>query len=334
MRKQDEIFHYFLRHPQFILFRLNVNSYGVLVKGEAASMEELTKGGLDHIRRLCTPENSYMGWYVAVGESVERLSLLPQCYLTANHYFAYRFILPGTHVLTEKTLASYLSDQEEKGVSNVDFMQMDPELIRDFLAKGEEEEIPGFVESYLGNIGHGLKSRMFRGYVFFNIRVAVVTFLESIQAEKTRYQEEIEEMTAGTPDNEEDIHEYFVGMLQIAMRIRDQINSYQGKKQFKRALDYIDANFDQETMSLSLVAEQTGMSPNYLSTIFSQNMQKTFIEYVTEKRIDKAKKLLRQTGKTSGEIAREVGYKDSHYFSFVFRKLQGCNPREYRAEKR
>ena len=175
---------------------------------------------------------------------------------------------------------------------------------------------------------------MFRGYVFFNIRVAVVTFLESIQAEKTRYQEEIEEMTAGTPDNEEDIHEYFVGMLQIAMRIRDQINSYQGKKQFKRALDYIDANFDQETMSLSLVAEQTGMSPNYLSTIFSQNMQKTFIEYVTEKRIDKAKKLLRQTGKTSGEIAREVGYKDSHYFSFVFRKLQGCNPREYRAEKR
>ena len=148
-------------------------------------------------------------------------------------------------------------------------------------------------------------------------------------------------MTAGTPDNEEDIHEYFVGMLQIAMRIRDQINSYQGKKQFKRALDYIDANFDQETMSLSLVAEQTGMSPNYLSTIFSQNMQKTFIEYVTEKRIDKAKKLLTPVdlaGKDLGglrpEIAREVGYKDSHYFSFVFRKLQGCNPREYRAEKR
>ena len=76
------------------------------------------------------------------------------------------------------------------------------------------------------------------------------------------------------------------------------------------------------------------MSANYLSAIFSQNMQKTFVEYMTEKRIDKAKKLLKQTDKTSGEIAKEVGYKDAHYFSFVFKKLQGCSPREYRAEKR
>ena len=122
-------------------------------------------------------------------------------------------------------------------------------------------------------------------------------------------------------------------MLQTAMRIRDQLNTYQGNKLFKKALDYIDEHFDQETLSLSLVAEQTGMSPNYLSTIFSQNMQKTFIEYVTERRIEKAKKLLRQTDRPSGEIAKEVGYRDSHYFSFVFRKLTGSNPREYRAEK-
>lgn len=334
MRKQDEIFHYFLRHPQFILFRLNVNSYGVLVKGEGFQIDEMVESGLNHIRRLCLSEEEHMGWYVAVGEVVERLSMLPQCYQKANHYFAYRFILPGTHVLTEKTLAAYLNDQEEKGVSNVDFMQMDPELIRDFLSKGEESEIPNFVDSYLGNIGHGLKSRMFRGYVFFNIRVAVVTFLESIRVEQAEYQDEINQAVPKAPDSEEDIYEYFVGMLQIAMKIRNRINNYQGRKQFKRALDYIDTHYDQEILSLSLVAEQTGMSPNYLSSIFSQNMQKTFIEYVTEKRIEKAKKLLRYTDKSSGEIAKEVGYKDSHYFSFVFRKLQGCNPREYRAEKR
>ncbi len=52
-------------------------------------------------------------------------------------------------------------------------------------------------------------------------------------------------------------------------------------------------------------------------------MQKTFIEYVTEKRIEKAKKLLRQTDKPSGEIAREVGYRDSHYFKFCFPKASG-----------
>ena len=82
------------------------------------------------------------------------------------------------------------------------------------------------------------------------------------------------------------------------------------------------------------MAENIGMSASYLSAIFSQNMQKTFVEYVTEKRIEKAKKLLKQTDKNSGEIAKAVGYKDSHYFSFVFKKLQGCSPREYRAEKK
>ena len=53
--------------------------------------------------------------------------------------------------------------------------------------------------------------------------------------------------------------------------------------------DLIDSQYDQESFSLSMAAEQIGMSPNYLSTIFSQNMQQTFIEYVTEKRIEKAK---------------------------------------------
>ena len=53
-------------------------------------------------------------------------------------------------------------------------------------------------------------------------------------------------------------------------------------------------------------------------------MQKTFVEYITCKRVDRAKKLLRETDKSSGEIAQEVGYKDPHYFSYVFKKNPGA----------
>lgn len=213
-------------------------------------------------------------------------------------------------------------------------MQMDPEIIRDFLARGEDKEIHDFVESYLHNISNALKSRMFRSYVILNIRFAVVAFLESIGADQEEYAEEIEQAVNVTRDENSELFKYFVRMLETSMRIRDQINSYQGGKMLKKALDYIDANYDRDTLSLNSVAENIGMSANYLSAIFSQSMQKTFVEYVTEKRIEKAKKLLKQTDKTSGEIAREAGYKDAHYFSFVFKKLQGCSPREYRAEKK
>lgn len=334
VRKQEEVFHYFLRHPQYILFRLNVNGYGVLIKSEESQMEELTENALAHMQKICTAREARMEWYVAVGEPVARLSLLPQCFKQVNHYFAYRFMMPSMHIFSESTLKGQLTDLEGETISDVDFMQMDPEIIRDFLARGSDKEIPDFVDSYLKNIHNALKSRMFRSYVVLNIRFAVVAFLESIVAAQAEYKEEMERIMEIVHEEDGEVSGYFAGMLRTAIALRDQINSYQGGKMLKKALDYIDDHYDKDTLSLNSVAENIGMSANYLSGIFSQNMQKTFVEYVTEKRIEKAKKLLRHTDKASGEIAREVGYKDAHYFSFVFKKLQGCSPREYRAEKK
>ena len=51
-------------------------------------------------------------------------------------------------------------------------------------------------------------------------------------------------------------------------------------------------------------------------------MEKTFTEYVTEKRMEKARKLLRDTTVATAEIAATVGYKDSDYFSFVFKNVR------------
>ena len=62
-------------------------------------------------------------------------------------------------------------------------------------------------------------------------------------------------------------------------------------------------------------------------------MGTTFVEYLTAKRMEKARELLRNSDLRSGEIATAVGYKDSHYFSFLFKKTQGCTPRDYRGGK-
>lgn len=131
-------------------------------------------------------------WYAAVGTPVERLSLLPECYREANHSFAYRFILPDQHILSRETLGTQSGEDEEATMKSVDFMQMDPNIIKDFLARGEEKEIHDFVESYLNRIRRPLQSTMFRSYVVLNIRFAVVSFLESIGAGKEAYQEQIE----------------------------------------------------------------------------------------------------------------------------------------------
>ena len=56
----------------------------------------------------------------------------------------------------------------------------------------------------------------------------------------------------------------------------------------------------------------------------------TFIEYLTKIRMDKAKEYLMCSNMKSSEIGYAVGYKDPHYFSFIFKKTQNMSPKEYR----
>ncbi len=328
-RKQDEIHHYFLRNPQYILFSFHVNCYGVLIKSEKSQMTELVEQCINKVKQICMNEEEYMEWYVAMGDPVERLSMLPECYQTVNHYFAYRFIVPNLHILNRNTLSNYLISHEVKDIEKVDSSKMNQDIIRDFLTRGNSSEVHDFVESYLQSINEALKSRMFRDYVILNIRFAMISYLESIGASEFSFVNN-QDMNMKPSD----VYDYFVNMLESAIHIRDKEIDYQSGKILRKALEYIDKNYDKETLSLNSVASQVEVSANYFSAIFSQGMQKTFIEYVTGKRMEKAKKLLRDTNHSSNQIAVMVGYKDPHYFSFVFKKTQGLSPREYRMGKK
>ena len=81
------------------------------------------------------------------------------------------------------------------------------------------------------------------------------------------------------------------------------------------------------------VAAAVGMSNSRFSTVFAQESGKTFTEYLTWLRIERAKELLQSSEKRSSQIALEIGYNDSHYFSYLFKKNVGMTPGEYRSEK-
>lgn len=134
--------------------------------------------------------------------------------------------------------------------------------------------------------------------------------------------------------NMEDMRFYMQELIYRALELSNQALESQSKKLIKKAMGYIEENYAKETISLNEVAGAVEVSANYFSTVFRQETEMTFTEYVTQKRMEKAKQLLRQTERQSGDIATEVGFKDPHYFSFVFKKTQGCTPREYRSGMR
>jgi two-component system response regulator YesN len=95
---------------------------------------------------------------------------------------------------------------------------------------------------------------------------------------------------------------------------------------------FMSQNYNNPNLMLQDVAKNVNMSNSRFSTVFSQETGQTFTEYLMFLRLNKAKELLRQTNTRSTQIASEVGYNDSHYFSYIFKKNFGLTPSEYRAK--
>lgn len=331
-RKQDELLRFLLRYPEHTVFRWNISTYGVLLQGETAQMEEITARCMENIKRICETSEVEFDWYAAAGAPVERLSSLPECYSRTNHIFSYRFMMPSVHILTEDLLKGMMPEREDSTIGGVDSAKVDPEIIKEFLMTGRGDEIQDFAQSYLQSVQEALRSKLFRDYLTLSIRFTTIAYVEGLGCSQSEFLEALggdRAQEAGM--SAEEIPYYLQEMLTQALLVRDRESDNQGKKILKKALEYIEENYTQESLSLNSVAGAVNVSANYFSALFSQEMQSTFVEYVTQKRMEKAKKLLRQSEKHSGEIALEVGYKDPHYFSFVFKKTQGYTPREYRS---
>lgn len=331
---REALFRYFLRFPKYLIFQWNISLYGVLIKGEAAQMEERKEQCIQNIEKICSQQAFSLEWCVAVGEPVERLSLLPECYAKVNHILAHRFFNPQRHILTEKDAEELLPTKDLKSFASVDSAKVNPDIIQGFLREGKQEEIKDFVNGYLAGVKDALESRLFRDYLLLNVRFTTVNYMEMIGVNQQDFlPEEDDRKVREASASGGNIDAYLLELLEHALALRDKESENQGKHVLKKGLKYIEENFSEESFSLNSVAGAIGVSSNYFSSIFSQEMQMTFIEYVTKKRMEKAKKLLSQTQLHSSEIAGEVGYKDPHYFSFVFKKTVGCTPREYRNGK-
>ncbi len=329
--KREELTRYFQRYPEYVIFRWNLNTYGILLKGEEAQMEELKEKCVENIVRICSGHEEEMDWCCAAGEPVGRLSLLPQVYSKVNHMMSYRYLKPGEHILTMENIDAVSGMEGEKSLEHADIAKADPEVVRNFLMRGQAEEIVPFVEGYLESQADALKYRRFCDYLVLSFRFTAISFME-----KFGYGQD--ELLRDTHEGKiwdgvmrpEEIAAYMQELLRQAIELRDKAADSRSGRMLRKAVAYIEENFTKESLSLHEVSRAAEVSANYFSAAFRQEMGMTFTEYVTEKRMEKAKQLLRQTRKPSGDIAAEVGYKDPHYFSFVFRKTQGCTPREYR----
>lgn len=109
----------------------------------------------------------------------------------------------------------------------------------------------------------------------------------------------------------------------------DTVNTFVDNIKIDKVIKYINENYALD-LSQEEVAEKVFISSSYLSELFKRFTGKNFITYVTEIKIEKAKKLLECQNLKIQEISHLVGYRNVSYFIRVFNKHMGVSPNEYR----
>lgn len=332
-RTMDELGMFFLRSPAYIMSGWSLGTFAVIVKGSAESVPEYVRKALMKIEEVCEMREEEISWYAAASDPVMRFSELKNGYAQANHAFACRYLMPETHILTKENVESILAgNREKRTILSMDASRTDTAVIDGFLKDGQMQETEEFVERYLSGFSDVIGSRIFRSYMALNIRFAVITFIRSLGYTQEEFTEGLNEDGQDFVLEEKDMGAYLVKLLCRALEYRDRESKRQGSRVLKEAKDYLEANFASPDLSLNSAAAAVGVSGPYLSTVFSKESGKTFVEFLTQRRMEEACRLLEGTSCHTQEIAAAVGYRDPHYFSYVFRKTMGCSVKEYRAQ--
>ena len=255
---------------------------------------------------------------VGIGEVKNRLSDIQHSFTEAQ------VDLKGA-ALTQQVDAT--ANQADKA----ELLKLDKPALEKFLTFGNLDEFNGFFEAYLNPLSQAaLGSYLIKNYIFVDFILTTARFVHKLGGNADQIIPEINNietllMHIKTVEQiKTETRKIFAG----ALAFRDGQN--QSVLAVNKAKEFINNNYTNPDLSLSEVANYVNLSGNHLSTLFSQETEQTFKEYITSVRIDKAKELLKTTSLKSVEIADRVGYNDPHYFSTVFKKTTGFSPSRFK----
>ena len=322
--------------PFVYSFHREIDGWAFLLTAD--SDEQLQENKLrlkDNLEKIMKkwPELDYFG---AIGMPVERLRNLKESFRDADRAFAERFALPPDQITegTQLTSKDGVRDGiEVKGIVQVGTLRT---MIGKFLNNGTRDEVKEFCDMYLEQIQQdNLSSSLLRQYLIVDVSAEVLSFIRKLSPD-AELENEIEELNRVLLEKHsiEELRNYLIGFLTETIDLRDDVSGRKYTDLIEAAKKEIDENYMSDEISLNTVSVRVGMSPSYFSAVFSRETGMTFVEYLTEVRMNKAKEYLMCSSMKMTEIAFEVGYRDPHYFSYIFKKTQGCTPKEYRARRK
>lgn len=201
------------------------------------------------------------------------------------------------------------------------------------------EDVPAIVEEFTKDLNiDEMQGVLYRYYILMDLTNTAMRIIRNFNpdidpAEITGHFVDLRQVFQSAMSAKE-----FTGLAtEICLKtieLRDSGNSSHHMKLVRRACEYIQENYNSPDISLNTVAAHVALSPTHFSTIFSQEMSVTFIDHLTNIRIEKVKEMLTSTDEKVINIAFDVGYNEPNYLSYLFKKRVGLTPKEFRLKKK
>jgi len=203
------------------------------------------------------------------------------------------------------------------------------------LRYASKTDVPRFVEDYLESFDITSNSSfIFIYYIFMDVLLSAAKIIEELDGDAKVVLSEY--FTAGSllgKDTGLDrIKTLLTSVLERVIDFRDAATGSKYLGIISKAQEFVQKNYADKDISLHSVAREVNISPSHFSTVFSRETGETLISYLTRVRLEKAKELLKTTQMRTSDISYEVGYNDTHYFSYVFKKHTGMTPKEFRSK--
>lgn len=306
----------FFQHSNRLVCILKNNSHTDLEENTYQIAETI-----EHI--VCKNADCYA--ITAIGSTVDHLSQIAQSYTDA------KTIIEGYKSPDSRIISS--DDLQQDDTSTLNFNKSDP--LVDRLKYANKSEISAIIDESMALINNNPgQFKVFASYLLVDLIFAVSKLIENLGGDIKDLKPEIVHrnfIDNAVQDENEFIH-VVEDILAFALEYRDSKFTGRYKDVIMRAKEYIDKHYADQNTTLTTVAEVVCLSPNHFSTIFSQECKTTFIEYLTNVRIENAKRLIKSTDMKGYDIAYECGFSDPHYFSYIFKKNTGLTPREYKGK--
>ncbi len=268
---------------------------------------------------------------IGIGRAVSELRSLPLSYEGARDAVSYRVIYGRGKAINIAEIDP--ESHDESGSRAAQNLYDEDELQQLFksVKVDSREKLNEAVDHYLS--AHTPKSPSIQEYHFFvmelvteihkfmlNNQIDVASFFPQEDIYRKVQQMEMKELGGWLKE--------LLGKLQARMQ---ESRSDSTRSFVSRAIDYVRDNYGNKELSIELVCAYLNVSAAYFSTVFKRETGKTFINYLTDFRMEKAVRLLMEENEKTYIIAEKVGYSDPNYFSYAFKKKYGMSPSKYRA---